>query len=97
MRRTDVRPCLFRLGRILVTPRVMEVIIVAGTSADDLLRRHQAGDWGEVTSIDGQKNDRALRLGARILSSYNLCDTVKIWIITEADRSVTTIMLPSEY
>lgn len=60
------------------------------------LRRHFAGDWGEVPESDAKLNDEALLNGERILSAYTL-DGQKVWIITEADRSVTTVMFPSDY
>lgn len=60
------------------------------------LARHVTGDWGIVSAEDGEENDNAVLEGQRILSAY-MIDDVKIWIITEADRSVTTILLPEEY
>jgi hypothetical protein len=85
----------FRLGRILSTPHALEVI-----PNEDILRgiaRHQAGDWGEVSAEDHQANERALMEGTRILSAYVSAKGVKFWIITEADRSATTVLLPEDY
>lgn len=65
--------------------------------ARDLLRRHQAGDWGDVDSEDKAANDRAVRDGLRLLSAYDLGDGLRVWLITEHDRSVTTLLLPSDY
>jgi hypothetical protein len=62
----------------------------------DLLARHASGDWGELCAFDRRQNEIALSDGYRILSSYNVA-TGRIWIITEADRSITTILLPEEY
>lgn len=61
------------------------------------LRRHERGDWGEVCEEDWRSNDRALIEGARVLSAYRSSRGVKFWVITEWDRSVTTVLLPSEY
>ncbi|AMM27605.1 hypothetical protein [Acinetobacter pittii] len=62
----------------------------------DLLHRHQRGDWGDLNEPDREANEQALIEDLRILSSYNF-DNEKIWIITEADRALTTILLPSDY
>ena len=62
----------------------------------DALWRHRAGDWGEVCREDAMLNDHALRYGERLLSVYAI-DGERVWIITEADRSVTTVLYPSEY
>jgi hypothetical protein len=62
-----------------------------------LLQRHLAGDWGELDEHDCRENELSLEHGWRILSSYRLSDGTKIWIITEADLSVTTHLLPEEY
>jgi hypothetical protein len=61
-----------------------------------LLRRHASGDWGELGAFDRRENERALRMGARLLSAYE-ARAGRVWIITEADRSSTCILLPSEY
>lgn len=66
--------------------------------AVELIARHALGDWGDVCPEDWKANDAAVDLGGlRILSSYTLYDKSQVWIITEADRSVTTILLPEEY
>jgi hypothetical protein len=59
--------------------------------------RHATGDWGEMCDDDKQSNEAAIGHGTRLLSAYRLCDQTKVWIITEADRSATTILLPEEY
>jgi hypothetical protein len=88
----------FKLGQLLATPGVLDAAREAG---DDLLRylnRHARGDWGVVGKDDWRANDRALVEATRLLSAYVLCDgSTRIWIITEADRSATTILLPGEY
>ena len=86
---------LFSLGVVVATPGALEVLAPEETIA--LLRRHQSGDWGEVDGHDRRANDHALRNGTRLLSAYTLPGGSKVWIITEADRSSTCILLPSEY
>lgn len=86
---------IFRLGRIVATPNAL-----TNLSEDDILRgiqRHQAGDWGDVGDHDRQANDQALVNGSRLFSVYHSTNDVKFWIITEADRSVTTVLLPQDY
>ncbi len=84
------------LGRIVATPGALEVLAEAGEDSCLLLDRHASGDWGELDEEDRRENERSLRHGWRILSSYPVGGKA-IWIITEADRSVTTILLPEEY
>jgi len=83
------------VGKLFVTPGVQRSI-----SCDDLLtaiRRHHAHDWGEVGQHDWQANDESLQRGGRLLSTYDSKDGVRFWIITEACRTMTTILLPNEY
>ncbi len=87
----------FELGRIVATPGAIELLGAAGTDPTELLRRHHGGDWGEVDAHDRRANDAALRHGTRLLSSYTLPGGEKVWIITEADRSSTCLLLPEEY
>lgn len=88
----------FHLGLVLATPGALNALGDEGIQAEDLLNRHIAGDWGELSEGDRQENEVSLKEGFRILSSYSLPRTgVKLWIITEADRSVTTLLLPDEY
>ncbi len=86
---------LFPLGRVVATPGALEVLAPEETLV--LLRRHASGDWGEVDAHDRRANNRALKDGTRILSAYTLHGGEKVWIITEADRSSTCLLLPSEY
>jgi hypothetical protein len=84
------------LGRVVATPGALNLLMDAGEDAFDYLARHATGDWGELCAFDRRQNEKALRDGARVLSSYPVGEEC-VWIITEADRSVTTILLPEEY
>ncbi len=84
----------FRLGQVCATPGVIdEIPVMEQTSA---LQRHASGDWGDLDPEDWAENELSLKEGFRLLSAYHSSQGVKFWIITEADRSVTTILLPSE-
>lgn len=88
----------FALGRIVATPGAIDALEAAGTTPWGFLRRHQIGDWGELSEDDRRENERSLVEGARLLSAYRLPRTNrKLWVITEADRSATTLLLPEEY
>ena len=91
----QVKP-LFALGQTVATRGALETMQRLGVSPLALLSRHQRGDWGDLDKEDKQANDQALTLGDRIFSAYQL-ETAKFWVITEADRSATTILLPEEY
>jgi hypothetical protein len=97
MPRADPRASRFALGCIVATPGALDALAAAKLSPHELLRRHRKGDWGDLVAADAESNEQALRYGSRILSSYGPPDGGKVWVITEADRSVTTILLPSEY
>ena len=86
----------FPLGRILATPGALRALRKAGEGPLRFLARHASGDWGDLDAQDRRENELALEHGRRLLSSYPVGDE-KIWIITEADRSYTTLLLPSEY
>ena len=87
------RPSLrFPLGRLLATPGVLEL----GVDLLPLIKRHVRGDWGDLCEEDRAANERAIAEGTRILSAYVLPQG-KVWIITEADRSATTALMPGEY
>jgi len=88
---------LFALGEVVATPGALELLDRTETNAHELLLRHRYGDWGNVPPEDGEANREAVLNGSRILSSYDLTSDERIWIITEADRSVTTLLLPHEY
>ena len=87
----------FPLGETYITSGAQEVLDIAGETAIQYLRRHMSGDWGELSEDDAKENELSLHEGLRLLSSYRTVKGQKIWIITEADRSATTILLPSEY
>ena len=87
----------FQLGQLVATPGALKALQESGQSPCDFLSRHVAGDWGEVCDEDKRLNDEALECGARLLSAYRTLHGVRIWIITEADRSATTAVLPEEY
>jgi hypothetical protein len=88
---------LFELGQIVATPGALAEFERAEEDVRPYLQRHAKGDWGEVYNEDKQENERSVRGNFRILSAYTLSTGEKIWVITEADRSVTTVLLPSEY
>lgn len=87
----------FSLGTVCLTPGADAVLEETGASLADLLTRHAKGDWGSLCPEDRKVNEEALRKGQRLLSSYELPDGQKLWLITEADRSATTALLPEEY
>ena len=87
---------LFPLGRVMATSGALVLLADAGADALPLLARHASGDWGEVPPEDARENELSVRQGFRILSSY-LVGGRRIWIITEADRSSTCLLLPKEY
>jgi hypothetical protein len=98
----------FPLGRVVATPGALELLARTNTTPLELLARHVCGDWGDLGADDARENDFSLQHGLRLLSAYKLppppSDTSAaagtpetIWIITERDRSVTTLLLPEEY
>jgi len=88
-------PTLFELGETVITANAHAVLTSADVQA--ALDRHQRGDWGELEPADRVANERALINGSRILSAYISGHGVKFWLITEADRSSTTVLLPEDY
>ena len=89
-------PIAFPLGQIVMTPGVLDLTADGDIRPLDLIRRHAQGDWGDMCQEDQDANNYALKEGGRLFSSYNYPDG-KVWIITEADHSATTLLLPSEY
>jgi len=87
----------FELGRTVITPGAIEALEHSGQMAIEFLRRHVAGDWGELSDDDVKENEFSLEHGFRLLSRYQTSQGERFWIITEADRSATTILLPNEY
>ena len=84
------------LGRVVATPGALKLLMEAGGHPFDLLARHATGDWGDLCAFDRRQNEIALREGLRVLSSYPVGREC-VWVITEADRSMTTILRPEEY
>ena len=107
------REQLFLLGRIVATPGALELLRRTATNPEVLLMRHVTGDWGDIGAEDAQENDLSLQAGFRLMSVYKLplvaaaaadgdqpnatAARQAIWLITEADRSATTLLLPEEY
>jgi hypothetical protein len=91
------KPATVSLGQVVATPGALHAFALAEENYLGYLLRHARGDWGEVCPEDARENDRAREWGERILSAYRLPDGTKFWIITEADRSSTCILLPEEY
>lgn len=87
----------FSLGTVVATPGALRALEESGESAFDLLYRHASGDWGELDEHDKRENELSLVHGFRLLSAYKLKSGEKIWVISEADRSVTTLLLPEDY
>jgi len=87
----------FSSGKLVATPGAIEALADSNQSPMEYVARHIKGDWGEVCDEDRQANEDALRDGERLLSVYRTARGVKIWVITEHDRSVTTVLLPEEY
>ena len=87
----------FALGQTYVTPGAEEALMIAGQTGIEFLRHHMSQDWGELSDEDLRENELSLKEGFRVLSAYRTAKGQKLWIITEADRSSTTILLPSEY
>ena len=93
----DTKPARFALGHVFATPGALDALDTVGLDAWRLLDRHVQGDWGDVPAPDALANEEALLCEGRVLSSYPLGNGVRVWIITEADRSSTTLLLPDEY
>jgi len=87
----------FPLGQIVATPAALQALGEAGETAAPYLARHQAGDWGDLDEEDRRENEYGVARRLRLLSSYPLPTGTKLWVITEADRSATTLLLPDDY
>ena len=87
----------FCLGQLVATPGALIALSRNSQSALEFLERHRTGDWGAVDAEDKRANEHSLKDGTRLLSAYHLKDGTKIWLITEADRSATTVLLPEDY
>lgn len=96
-------PVRFHLGRVVATPGALAVLAASGQLPHELVVRHAACDWGDVDAHDRRANDEAIAYEGnperqeRVLSAYRTRRGDRIWIITEADRSATTLLLPEEY
>ncbi len=89
----------FALGEVVLTQGVHQLVLQGLVNPAELLRRHGLGDWGDLCDSDKRLNDSALRPGdeGRVHSSYEMDGVSTVWVITEWDRSVTTLLLPSEH
>lgn len=85
----------FSLGSLYVTRAALEILSTSDVA--EALTRHALGDWGEVCADDARLNVEATRDGSRILSAYRSVTGERFWVVTEADRSATTVLLPSDY
>ena len=89
---------LFPAGQIVATPGALALLEQANKTPLEFVSRHLRGDWGDdLCQDDKTENELSLKHGFRLLSSYRVTETETLWVITEADRSVTTVLLPSEY
>ena len=96
MPQIEKRP-LFDLGQLVATPGALTVLEKTGQNPMEFLSRHVTGDWGEIPEEDKQENQFSLEKGFRLLSSYRTAAGDRLWVITEANRSHTTLLLPDEY
>ena len=88
---------LFPLGQIVATPGALETLARANQTPNEFLLRHVSGDWGELDTHDLAENMYSLKHGFRVMSSYRTKSGDTLWLITEADRASTTLLLPEEY
>lgn len=88
------RQSRFPLGRFVMTANAAKRL--TPRQINEALRRHESGDWGDLAAEDREENDRSLQAGGRLFSAYGAGDN-RFWVITEADRSVTTVLLPQDY
>ncbi|MBL0123663.1 MAG: hypothetical protein IPP88_13370 [Betaproteobacteria bacterium] len=93
----DTKSGRFPLGRIVATPAALAALAGAGRDAQSFLERHVEGDWDEMSAEDQASNLWAIEAGERVFSSYQLTRETKLWVITEADRSSTCVLLPGDY
>lgn len=91
---TAVNP-RFHPGQLMITRNANDTL--PHVEVDAAIKRHLSGDWGDVCPSDGRLNEDALKHGDRLFSVYHTQDGEKFWIITESDRSATTVLLPSDY
>jgi hypothetical protein len=94
---TTTKAPLFPFGQIVANPGALAALEKAGQQPGEFFARHGSGDWGDLDEHDRKENQLSLERGFRLLSSYFTNANEKIWLITEADRSATTLLLPEEY
>jgi hypothetical protein len=87
---------MFPFGQIVMTPGAIEALEQVNVSAQSILQRHILGDWGDVTDSDKRANELAVEMGGTILSAYKLPRGIEVWVLTEPDRTATTVLLPNE-
>ncbi len=87
----------FELGQVVATPGALSALRSSGQTPTEFLRKHVSGDWGDLDGHDEKQNQIALREGGRLVSAYTTRKGEDVWVITEADRSSTCLLLPSEY
>jgi hypothetical protein len=87
----------FPPGRVVTTPAALELLERYGKDPSEYLGRHLSDDWGDLDVHDYRENERAVKTGARLFSAYTVSPLNTLWIITEADRSSTCLLLPSDY
>ncbi len=95
--RPECHGAQFQPGVIVATPAALAALQASGENVVHFLARHLRGDWGDVDAADAQANDHAVKQGGRLLSAYTLKTGENLWIITEADRSSTRLLLPTDY
>jgi hypothetical protein len=88
---------LFPVGQIVATPGALALLDRANRTPIEFLSRHLRGDWGDLCPEDKTENELSLKHGFRLMSSYRVTENENVWVITEADRAITTLLLPSEY
>ena len=94
---TTTKAPLFPFGHLVATPGALAALEKAGQQPGEFLARHSRGEWGDLDEHDRKENQLSLERGFRILSSYRTNANERLWVITGADRSVTTLLLPEEY
>ena len=95
-RRGEYTKALFQLGKLVMTPGALKCMVEYAIDPVKLIQRHAQGNWGDLSDDDKKENDLSVNSDLRILSAYGAGE-IKLWIITEADRSATTILRPDEY
>ena len=97
MKKQETKPALFRLGDVYITPGAQAALTIHTINPASLLDRHVTGDWSNLSPDDIKANRDAVAGGARIFSSYHIALKIRVWVITEASRASSTVVLPEEY